>query len=50
MKPAEATTSTTPTQPKIVFDKATIKVLKDLRVVPGDVAPADLGKTDPFGN
>jgi hypothetical protein len=33
-----------------VFDKATIEVIKNLRVVPGDVAPAPLGKSDPFGN
>jgi hypothetical protein len=37
-------------KPKIVFDKKTIETVKNLRVVPGQVTPGDLGKTDPFGN
>lgn len=33
---------------KVVFDKATIEAVKNLRVVPGQVAPGDVGKSDPF--
>lgn len=35
---------------KVTFDKKTVETVKNLRVVPGEVAPTDLGKTDPFGN
>lgn len=35
---------------KITFDKKTVDYVKNLHVVPGQVAPADLGKSDPFGN
>lgn len=34
---------------KVIFDQTTINFVKNLNVVPGQVAPSDLGKDDPFG-
>lgn len=38
------------TEAKVTFDKKTIETVKNLRVVPGEVQPTDVGKSDPFGN
>ncbi len=48
VKPAE--TIATEAAPKVGFDKTTINSLKNVRVVPGQVVPTNLGKSDPFGN
>ena len=48
VKPVE--TTTTNATAHIVFDKKTIDTVKSLRVVPGEVTPGNLGKSDPFGN
>ncbi|HSX02044.1 MAG TPA: hypothetical protein VLI05_01885 [Candidatus Saccharimonadia bacterium] len=45
-----ADSATAPAAPRITFDQKTITAIKNLHVVPGQVAPADLGKSDPFGN
>ncbi|HSX01421.1 MAG TPA: hypothetical protein VLF67_04225 [Candidatus Saccharimonas sp.] len=45
-----AATSTIPPSKAVVFDKQAVTIVKNLQVVPGDVAPVPLGKTDPFGN
>jgi hypothetical protein len=47
VKPAESTAAATV---KVVFDKKAIDTVKGLTVVNGQVAPGDLGKSDPFGN
>jgi hypothetical protein len=49
VKPTAAVPTASPSAP-VVFDKKAIETVKSLRVVPGDVAPGDLGKSDPFGN